>query len=137
MALMKLPSKQGSCHPELISHLNFKKYIRWEQQNNNAEQDHLVRVKSCGRPRKSSPVAEGVKPCWDRYWSLKNLLWCLIPLSQRIVTIVWPGPIFCAILTAPTQFIAEELPRKSPSFFSRNLTNVHATIVGYIILDRL
>lgn len=27
----------------------------------------------------------------------------------------------CATLTAPTQFIAEELPTKSPSFFNKNL----------------
>jgi hypothetical protein len=34
----------------------------------------------------------------------------------------------CATLTAPTQFIADELPRKSPSFFKRNLIEVQADI---------
>lgn len=51
-----------------------------------------------------------------------------MPLSHKIVTIMWPGPRDCATLTAPTQFIAEELPTKSPSFFNRNL-NVRSSSI--------
>lgn len=74
--------------------------------------------------RNSRPVAVGVNPWSAKYCSLKNLLRCLIPLSRRIVTIVCPGPKSWATLTAPTQFMADELPTNSPSFLSKNLNYV-------------
>lgn len=66
-------------------------------------------------------MAEGVNPCSAKYTGFWNLLRWRAPLSQSIVTMVWPGPSKRATRTAPTQFIAEELPINSPSFLSKNL----------------
>ena len=34
----------------------------------------------------------------------QNFEICLVPESQRIVTILWPGPSLCAVLTAAIPF---------------------------------
>jgi len=44
----------------------------------------------------------------------QNLVRWRCPLSHSTVTIVWPGPIRRAAFTAPTQFMADELPTKMP-----------------------
>ena len=44
----------------------------------------------------------------------------LSDLSQRIVTIVFPGPSSCARRIAPATLIPEDPPRQSPSSFKRS-----------------
>ena len=95
---------------------SFWKKIGWEWKKKTDKNEHYFRVE-----RNSKPVAVGVNPCSAKYWLLKNLLKCRIPLSHKIVTIVWPGPKSLATLIAPTQFIADELPINKPSFLKRNL----------------
>mmetsp|Transcript_7302 Transcript_7302/g.19552 ORF Transcript_7302/g.19552 Transcript_7302/m.19552 type:complete len:232 (+) Transcript_7302:46-741(+) len=81
-----------------------------DQGNNNPSQA----TKSSPRP-----CAVGVKPCWARYSELWNFDRWRAPPSHKMVAMIWPGPSARAILTAPTQFIADELPMNRPSFRSR------------------
>ena len=72
----------------------------------------------------------------------QNFEMCLVPESQRIVTIVWPGPSLFATSTAampiPSQFLYDKLvrlrlqltalllPTKSPSFSTSHLAIARA-----------
>lgn len=39
----------------------------------------------------------------------QNFEMCLVPESQRTVTILWPGPSFCAVFTAAMPFSSQSL----------------------------
>lgn len=58
-------------------------------------------------PKMSSSLVSVLPPMFPAF--AQNLEICLVPESQRIVTILWPGPSLSAVLNAAIPFLSQFL----------------------------